>query len=394
APSKQRAGSLRDYFYDRLMFPILDAKGSVVAFGGRTLGDGEPKYLNSAETPVFSKSRLLYGLSKAASSVRKSRRALLMEGYMDVIAAHQHGLESACAPLGTALTSEHAALLGRYCSEAVIVFDCDDAGLNAAARGAELLLSRGLSVRIATVEGGKDPDEVLHEKGAGALRSSLEAAADLVRFKTELLIRRRDQPLSAEAKSAIAKEVLATIGQSPDEILKAEWLDRLARRLRIPVEALSREGRRLGGASRPAVARAAAEAALPGPDEELLLHVLKEPRLSALACESDFSSASARALWSALRALEPWRPGWSLALAEGLEPDSRERAQRLLVKADELIGKEAEARLRRILEKGRRERRYEELRGMLQEGGDVDATITDEFIRLSAELKGSAAAKA
>src|SRR5262249_5819426 len=129
-----------------------------------------PKYLNSPESPVFSKGRILYGLSEGMQAVRKERKALLMEGYMDVIAAHQHGLATACAPLGTALTQDHAALLKRYASEAVIVFDADSAGVNAALRGAELLLAAGFPVRIASVPEGKDPDEHLLKHGVQSFK--------------------------------------------------------------------------------------------------------------------------------------------------------------------------------------------------------------------------------
>jgi DNA primase len=396
APSKQNPGTLRDYFYDRLMFPIFDAKGAVVAFGGRTLGDGEPKYLNSPETPLFSKSRTLYGLSHAAAAVRKSRKALLMEGYMDVIATHQHGLALACAPLGTALTPDHAALLSRYCNEVVIVFDADNAGLNAAVRGAEILLAKGFGVRIATITDGKDPDELLHDKGVPAFEACLKAAVDLVEFKTELLVRRQPQPLTPESKSLVAKDVLATIEQCPDEILKSEWLTRLAARLQVPVNAISKQGDKVaqvaqrGHRPAPAASSPAAASALAGSDAELLVHLFKQPALSALAQETDFLSKPARALFNALRGLEPFASDWSLKLLEAVEPAERSAAQKLLLKADETGKDGVEAFVRRALEKGRRQRRYEELRAIVKNGAAVDAKVMEEFMRLSAELKGSA----
>ncbi len=217
--ARRAEGTLRDYFFDRLMFPIRDVKGAVIGFGGRTLGDGEPKYLNSPESPVFSKGRVLYGLFEGVAAVRKSRKAHMMEGYMDVIAAHQHGLKTACAALGTALTPEHAALIKRYADSAVIVFDADAAGQTAAVRGAEVALASGLAVRVATVPEGKDPDELLHLKGLAALEGALDAAVDLVAFKTELLIKRAGE-LTPESKSAVAKDVMGTIAQCPDDVLK------------------------------------------------------------------------------------------------------------------------------------------------------------------------------
>jgi DNA primase len=159
--ASERASGLRDYFFDRVLYPIQDAKGSCVGFGARALGEAMPKYLNSPESPVFSKGRVLYGLFQGLADVRKVRRIVLMEGYMDVMAAHQFGLTIACAPLGTALTLDQVALLKRYAGEAVVVFDADRAGQSAALRSAELLLASGLGVRIASVPEGKDPDEFL-----------------------------------------------------------------------------------------------------------------------------------------------------------------------------------------------------------------------------------------
>ena len=398
APSKQKAGTLRDYFFDRLLFPIFDAKGAVVAFGGRTLGDAEPKYLNSPESPLFSKSRVLYGLSQGASAIRKARRALLMEGYMDVIAAHQHGLATACAPLGTALTQDHAVLLGRYANEVVIVFDADNAGLNAAVRGAEILLAKGFAVRIAKVPGAKDPDELLHEKGVSAFEACLKEAVDLVEFQTELLVRREAAPLSPEAKASVAKQVLATIEQCPDEVLKAEWIRRLSQRLAVPAEALVKAGSRLvdsTGSRKSAQDRVGAAkpllADMNGQDEELLLHLFKQPSLSTLLVEEDFLSAAARAIWKALRALEPWTPDWSVKLREIVPPAESSILPRMFVKVDEIGKEDAELRLRAIIQRHRSQSRLRELESLLRDGKLQDAGLKDEFNRLLVQLKGSAA---
>ncbi len=262
--ARRADGSLRDYFFDRLMFPIRDVKGAFVGFGGRTLGDGEPKYLNTAETPVFSKSKVLYGLYEGLAETRKARKAHLMEGYMDVIASHQHGLKTACAPLGTALTPEHALLIKRYADAVAIVFDADAAGQTAAVRGAEVALESGLLTRVASVPEGKDPDEFLHAKGLAAFQAALDAAQDLVAFKTELLIKRAGQ-LTPEAKSAIARDVMSTIVRCPDEILKDEWVRRLASRLGLNEESLRRSGGKL--IPQNARTRAAAPHPAPAPDK-------------------------------------------------------------------------------------------------------------------------------
>ncbi len=376
----------REYFFERVLFPIRDAKGAVVAFGGRTLGDGQPKYLNSPESPIFSKGRLLYGLSQGLGEVRKERRVLLMEGYMDVIAAHQHGLVTACAPLGTALTPDHASLIKRYASEAVIVFDADSAGINAAVRGAELLLAAGLGVRIATVPQGKDPDEHLHACGVESFRKCLREAQDLVDFKTELLIR-KEGPLSAQAKSSIAKQVLAAIEQCPDEILKGEWVRRLAQRLGVAEEALRKEAMKLPGAApraaRPAPAGAPAASELPADERQVLELLLKKPALSRLAQENDFSSQIGQKVFRELRALAPWGADWAARLLERLEAPEQSQISGLLVSeldsSEEIV---ADA-----LGRFRSRRRLAELTQLSRAGKLAAMGLEPEYFKLLAESR-------
>ncbi len=169
-------------FRGRLMFPIHDPKGRLVGFGGRILGPGEPKYLNSPETPLFSKGRLLYPWVQAKEALGKTRQALVTEGYMDAIACQQAGLAQAVASLGTALTEEHAKLLKRYVDRVLLVFDADAAGLRAARRAGEPLLGAGLEIRVARLSGVKDPDELLRAQGAPALQAPSDAAQPLFEF--------------------------------------------------------------------------------------------------------------------------------------------------------------------------------------------------------------------
>jgi DNA primase len=330
--AKRPDGSLRDYFFDRLMFPIRDAKGATIGFGGRTLGDGEPKYLNSPESPVFSKGRVLYGLFEGSAAVRKARRGHLMEGYMDVIASHQHGLKTACAPLGTALTPEHVVLLKRYVDSAVIVFDADAAGQSAAVRGAEVALAAGLGVRVASVPEGKDPDEFLHAKGLAGFQAALEKAVDLVAFKTELLIARAGE-LTPEVKSRIAKDVLGTITQCPDEILKDEWVRRLASRLGVNEDSLRRAGGKLIPQSRRSAAAPAASAApaqvrtaaapvsveLPSIERSLLEVLAQAPQVLDETDEKDFGSKAATELVRTMKQAIPYDKGWGSRLLNLLE---------------------------------------------------------------------------
>ncbi len=395
--AKRADGTLRDYFFDRLMFPIRDVKGAFVGFGGRTLGDGEPKYLNTAETPVFSKSRVLYGLYEGLAETRKARKAHLMEGYMDVIASHQHGLKTACAPLGTALTPEHALLIKRYVDAVAIVFDADNAGQNAAVRGAEVALESGLATRVASVPEGKDPDEFLHAKGLEAFKAALDGAQDLVAFKTELLVKRAGE-LTPEAKSAIAKDVLSTIVRCPDEILKDEWVRRLATRLGLNEDSLRRSGgKQIPQSSRrpaqPAGAPSAAPrpvtapAILPPADLQLLGLLFKTPGSAAEIAGGDLESAAAREIVSVLRAL-PLEGIWAPRLLDALQPDVRAVASRLL--SDELGYDDPAATLRAMIGKRRAQRRLKELEPLVLSGNaPVDPGLRDEYHRLATELKGT-----
>ena len=164
-----------DRFSDRVMFPIIDLRGNVIAFGGRLMGDGKPKYLNTSDTPVFKKSNNLFSLNNAKNS--GERTLILCEGYMDVIAVNQAGFQNAVATLGTALTSEQAILMKRYADEVVICYDVDEAGQKATARAIEILRNAGIQVRVLTVPDGKDPDEFIKkhgENGSAAFKNLLE----------------------------------------------------------------------------------------------------------------------------------------------------------------------------------------------------------------------------
>mgnify|MGYP001558758781 CR=1 FL=1 len=397
AESKQEAGRLRDYFYDRVLYPIRDPKGAVVGFGARTLGDGMPKYLNSPDSPVFSKSRVLYGLPEGLPAIRKARKLLLMEGYMDVMAAHQHGLTLACAPLGTALTPEHAALVKRFADSVVIVFDADSAGLNAAIRGAEILLAAGLSVRIASVPEGKDPDEHLHNFGVSSFEKCLAAAADLVEFKTELLLKGQKFPLSADAKSSVAKAVLATIAQSPDEILKDEWIRRLAQRLGLHEESLRKAEPKAQAPARPlrpaAPKSAAADSPLPAGDLQILSLVFKEPSLAKLVGEEELASPAARRIRAALEGMQAasGAQDWSSKLMERLEEGDRAAASRLLI--DDKTYLDPEETLTALLDKRRWMKRLKELEpevlAMGSQGKPVREDLKQEYMRLLTQLKGT-----
>ena len=179
----------RPRFRGRLIFPIFDAIGHTAGFGGRLIGAGDVKYVNSPESPIFSKRRLLYGLNWAKFAIRRDERALLVEGYFDVVRLMTAGIESAVAPLGTALTESQAELLARYTRQIFLMYDSDPPGLRATFRAGDELLRRGLAVRVVTLPEGEDPDTFVDRFGAERLNAQLTAAPDLFERKVQLLER-------------------------------------------------------------------------------------------------------------------------------------------------------------------------------------------------------------
>jgi DNA primase len=390
-----------DYFFNRVLFPIENGKGEVVGFGARTMGDGEPKYLNSPETPVFSKGRVLYGLKAALPALRKKREALLLEGYMDVIAAHQFGITNACAPLGTALTEDHAALLKRYVDRATIVFDPDAAGLKAAMRGAEVMVAKGIPVRIATLPDGLDPDDFLRQKGVEAFEKALERAQDLPAFKTERLIAEWGGLKIAADKSRLATEILETIAKSPDEILRGEWIRALAQRLDIDEQSLHNRMRSGSARKQPIRPVAKVEAVpqgaspLPVTERDILFYLFRAPALAVddeLLSESDLTDQRARRIFMELRGVLGQSEGesgdWTGKLLEALGEEEGTLARRIIL--DERESSEPAEELGRIVSRLRKQRRLSEIEPLvLENDGDVDQEILSEYRRLLSDLKGT-----
>ena len=178
-------GDIYDRFRNRLMFPIIDIRKNIIGFGGRVLDDSKPKYLNSPETMAFNKSYNLFGLNLAKNS--KEDYLVLVEGYMDVIQLHQHGINTAIATLGTALTPEQARIIKRHKTEVIIAYDSDEAGQKATQRAIELLNEEGLKVRVLTMAGSKDPDEYIKTNGVGAFRKLIEDSQEQIEYKLKKL---------------------------------------------------------------------------------------------------------------------------------------------------------------------------------------------------------------
>lgn len=214
-----------DLFRDRLMFPIHSPTGEVLAFGGRIIEQGEPKYLNSPETPVFHKGSVLYGLAQTAKHIRSEDLVLVVEGYMDLVSLYQAGIKNVVATMGTALTPDHAKLIKRLTNNVVVLFDGDDAGKMAAERSLPILLSQGLFPRGITLTEAKDPDEFVIKFGLDALKKEIEKAPDL--FKVILKSWMTEYRGEASDKVKLVDKIKPVFDQMADQRLKSLYADDL-----------------------------------------------------------------------------------------------------------------------------------------------------------------------
>ena len=231
----RKTGRSYDYFRGRVMFPILDTSGNVVAFGGRVLDDSKPKYLNTSDTPAFKKSNHLFALNFARHS--GAERMILCEGYMDVIAMHAAGFENAVATLGTAITPNHARIFSKYTKQVVISYDADEAGQAAAKKAMQILGEVGIEVRVLRVEGAKDPDEYIRKFGAERFSRLLDASRTGFEYQLDAILRRHDLSVGQE-KIKASSELCAVIAEYSSAVEREVYLAEAAKRLELPIEAL------------------------------------------------------------------------------------------------------------------------------------------------------------
>ncbi len=232
-----------DKFWNRVMFPIMDVNNRVIGFGGRVMGAGEPKYLNSPETKLFDKSRNLYGLNYARLS--REKYILICEGYMDVIAMHQAGFTNAVASLGTAFTTQHAALLKRYTDKVVLTYDSDGAGTKAALRAIPILRDVGISIRVLNMQPYKDPDEFIKNMGAEAFRERIEQARNSFLFEIDVLKRNYEME-DPEQKTEFYNQVAKKLCEFPEALERDNYLEAVSREFFINYEDLKRLVNRMG----------------------------------------------------------------------------------------------------------------------------------------------------
>ncbi|MFH1502020.1 MAG: DNA primase [Candidatus Eisenbacteria bacterium] len=306
----RESGGHYDRFRDRLLFPLKVSAGRTVGFGGRAMGDAEPKYLNSPETRVYHKGRYLYGLREARPAIRVAREVILVEGYMDLLSLYQGGFQNAVASSGTALTREQAKTIARYVDKVFIAYDGDAAGIAAATRAAEELIRFGLKVRVASFPEGADPDSFLREKGPDALRDVLSASLDFIDFLVA-----QSPAGSPDEREQAARRLVGIVARVEDPIVADLMLEKVADALGIRRAAIVRAYAALkgeGGATRSGATgtpgRPSGRGGDAPPIEEAALAAQKgllsllvcggeaAARVRASVSPSDFANAPARAL--------------------------------------------------------------------------------------------------
>ncbi|HTX14440.1 MAG TPA: DNA primase [Candidatus Baltobacteraceae bacterium] len=328
--SRDQGGRLYDRFRRRIMFPIANDSGKVIAFGGRAMGDDMPKYMNSPETPVYSKSNLLYHLDRAKEAIRQADFAILVEGYMDAIAVARAGIANVVASCGTSLAESQIKLLGRFTRRVIVNFDPDTAGQAATERSIALLLEKEFDVRVLALPGAADPDKFIKEQGVEAYRKLLAQAPPFLDYLIGKA--RKMDRTTAAGKVAALNFLMPYVQRLPDRLLRSEWATRIASELRVD-EPVLREALRRAAIERRSEVKPKAEllSAPVRPAERRLMQMLMEAQgfreklAAALAAESLHRGLETERIFEVLISKVSEQPD-AAALASALD----ERDRRLL----------------------------------------------------------------
>ena len=405
--ARPQYGSYYDFFRHRLMLPIFNLTGEVMAFGGRSLGDEEPKYLNTPNNAIYTKGQHVYGLHIARRAAAAQDALIVVEGYLDAVALHQAGFANTVASLGTAFTPEQARELRRVSPNAYLCFDGDAAGQAATARSIDMLVEEGLSVCIVRLPEGIDPDEFLQAQGADAFKPLIEAAVKWTDYKIDLACRRIESKFGTVLEAA--REAVAVVNLVRDPIERDLYIKGMSKRLGVSEEALRKTpprpaaGRTVAGrpvAGRPEVAQASPTATESlSVERELLQLVLAHPELLARTLAGvepeQFTDAALKHVYAQLAQNQK-------AIEGGLNPISLfsddpigGELAGLALAAPSLRLEEEERRLERAIERFRRrklERRLsdvdEELNRLISAGQRVPNSLRDEYNTLAASLRG------
>lgn len=422
ARARERGEGHYDLFRNRIIFPIMNSRGRVIAFGGRVLDDSLPKYLNSGETPLFTKGRHLYALNVAREAIRASGQAIVVEGYMDAIALHQAGIANAVASLGTALTGPQASLLQQYAREIIIAYDADAAGERATMRGLEILSATGCSLRVATVPDGKDPDEYVRAHGRAAAEEVFRNAIPFITYRFRRAAAGQNL-LTAAGKQAVLRQMVPLLALVGSAVELEDYIQLIASELQLDPVLIRREVRRgaargAGGVSGPGGHNLkenrdntngglANSSSVPNPlprgvylAEQALLRAMVESadvrQLVATELGADgFADARHRALADAI--LKISAPGEPLTPARVLDQISSSEIYQLatrifLQEVEYSLSIKTVADYIRTIKEYRRSARIQELLELIREaqaaGGDVRGLLS-EYQELVREAKGS-----
>jgi DNA primase len=389
---KEETGRTFDRFRGRLMFPIRSMSGACVGFGGRLLEPGEPKYLNSPETPLFHKGEILYGLDRTSDAIRRADRAILVEGYMDFLTLHQAGVENLAATLGTGFTAAHARLLARATRRAVVNFDPDSAGQAATRRSLDVLLESGFEVRVLRLPDGKDPDRFVREEGAERYRDRVDKAPTYVEYLARNAAQRVDLTGPAGKIQAL-NEVLPYVARMENAVERSEQVKLLSEVFRIQDGIVLQELKAAVQARRTILksrAPSATPEALRSPAARLLKLFVEvpesRPAVLPVLSDDDLTGSGVERLWKA--ALDPsvreeiTYPRLGSMLADPVDQD-------LLLQLASLPGpepdpSETEECLRRM-KSARLARRLQEVQERLERA--ADGTPVDDLLRQKIDLR-------
>jgi DNA primase len=397
--TSERSNEPYDRFRGRVIFPIEGLSGRVIGFGGRILGRESkeaPKYLNTPETPVFQKGQNLYGLSWARHAIRREERALVVEGYMDVVSLAAHGFENVVAPLGTALTREQAKLLSRYCTRVLILFDSDAAGLKATFRAADVLLEEGLHPAVVTLPPREDPDTVVRSQGPEAMGRHIDDAIDVLDRKLQIL-EAKDYFSSIERTRSAVDRLLPTIRAAADPALRDIYVAKVAERTGVRRETLEAEierSRRRQGREHheaPPTPSPTRRPTLPKPgaERQLLLMMVRGvewvERAGELISAEDFDDPLLRAIFQALLEDPETR-----SPPPSMDPVARQRFEEILCDPEEVAhGIDVFTKSVNRMRVAALDRRIQDLQERIEAavGDEEKLGLTSQKARLARELR-------
>ena len=378
-------GSRRfDRFRGRIIFPIANESGKVIAFGGRALGDEQPKYLNSPETLIYTKSRVLYHLDSAGKAIRKQDYAILVEGYMDCIAVDSAGIENVIASCGTSFTDAQIRLLARYSRRVVVNYDPDSAGIAATERSLNALLEAGFEVKVLALPGGLDPDSFIRKQGEAEYRRQLAAVPGYIDYVTDRAIAEHGLG-SPQGKLAVANAVLPYLARMPNPLMRREMTDRLAARALLDDRLLRDELRRAAVERRTDVVSRPREYKASDAERKLLRAFLESPEvldelLPGLVSEGVLKGLVAEDVFlKLLEARNAGKPVDVHTLGESLSAENQHLLHESLLASDEVPNQEDAVRFSNALRRRKIERELSALNPVIDAAGKEQ-----DWARLSA----------